>query len=107
MPALSIRHQLFIDGRFVDAESGETLATLNPHDGMAQEEVFGPFGTVITFKDSAEAVEIANGIDYGLGSGLWTNNLQHAHKVDATCEYTQVRSVGMNVDAQMPPHFKH
>jgi len=28
----SIRHQLFIDGRFVDAESGETLATLNPHD---------------------------------------------------------------------------
>ena len=27
-----IRHQLFIDGRFVDAESGETLATLNPHD---------------------------------------------------------------------------
>ncbi len=32
MPASSIRHQLFIDGRFVDAESGETLATLNPHD---------------------------------------------------------------------------
>ncbi|MDB5827808.1 MAG: putative aldehyde dehydrogenase, partial [Variovorax sp.] len=27
-----VRHQLFIDGRFVDAESGETLATLNPHD---------------------------------------------------------------------------
>ncbi len=27
-----IRHQLFIDGRFVDAQSGETLATLNPHD---------------------------------------------------------------------------
>ena len=32
MPIASIRHQLFIDGRFVDAESGETLATLNPHD---------------------------------------------------------------------------
>ena len=27
-----IRHQLFIDGRFVDALSGETLPTLNPHD---------------------------------------------------------------------------
>ena len=27
-----IRHQLFIDGRFVDAVGGETLATLNPHD---------------------------------------------------------------------------
>jgi acyl-CoA reductase-like NAD-dependent aldehyde dehydrogenase len=27
-----IRHQLFIDGKFVDAESGETIASLNPHD---------------------------------------------------------------------------
>src|SRR5689334_13879575 len=27
-----VRHQLFIDGRFVDAAGGETLATLNPHD---------------------------------------------------------------------------
>jgi betaine-aldehyde dehydrogenase len=27
-----IRHQLFIDGQFVPAQSGETLATLNPHD---------------------------------------------------------------------------
>ena len=27
-----IRNQLFINGQFVNAESGETLATLNPHD---------------------------------------------------------------------------
>ena len=34
-----IRHQLFIDGRFVDAESGETQATLNPHDNSVIAEV--------------------------------------------------------------------
>ena len=34
-----IRHQLFIDGRFVDAESGETLATRNPHDNSTIAEV--------------------------------------------------------------------
>ena len=34
-----IRHQLFIDGKFVDAESGETLATLNPHDNSTIAEV--------------------------------------------------------------------
>ncbi|HEX7440363.1 MAG TPA: aldehyde dehydrogenase family protein, partial [Caldimonas sp.] len=34
-----MRHQLFIDGRFVDAESGETLATLNPHDNSTIAEV--------------------------------------------------------------------
>src|SRR3954454_20485491 len=34
-----IRHQLFIGGRFVDAESGETMATLNPHDNSTIAEV--------------------------------------------------------------------
>src|ERR1700754_136889 len=34
-----IRHQLFIDGRFVDAESGETLATVNPHDNSVIADV--------------------------------------------------------------------
>jgi betaine-aldehyde dehydrogenase len=34
-----IRHQLFIGGRFVDAESGETMATLNPHDNSPIAEV--------------------------------------------------------------------
>ena len=34
-----IRHQLFIDGEFVDAISGETLATLNPHDNSIITEV--------------------------------------------------------------------
>ncbi len=112
-------------------------------DRVAQEEVFGPFVTVLTFKDDAEAMEIANGTDYGLGSGLWTSNLQRAHRMardlhagmvwinsykrvnpgspfggvgqsgygremgfDAMREYTQVKSVWVNVDAQIPPHFK-
>ena len=34
-----IRHQLFIDGRFVDAADGQTLATLNPHDNSVIAEV--------------------------------------------------------------------
>ena len=44
-------------------------------DRIAQEEVFGPFVTVLTFKTDDEALAIANGTDYGLGSGLWTMNL--------------------------------
>ncbi|HEY2256329.1 MAG TPA: aldehyde dehydrogenase family protein, partial [Variovorax sp.] len=34
-----MRRQLFIDGRFVEAESGETLATVNPHDNTTIAEV--------------------------------------------------------------------
>ncbi|HUN91753.1 MAG TPA: aldehyde dehydrogenase family protein [Burkholderiaceae bacterium] len=49
-------------------------------DRVAQEEVFGPFVTVLRFKDDAEALQIANSTIYGLGSGLWTADLQRAHR---------------------------
>jgi betaine-aldehyde dehydrogenase len=120
-----------------------TIVRVKSHkDRVAQEEVFGPFVTVLTFKTDAEALEIANGTEYGLGSGLWTSNLQRAHLFareirsgmvwinsykrvnpgspfggtgqsgygremgfDAMREYTQVKSVWVNIDAQIKPHY--
>ena len=58
-----------------------TVVTAKPGDRVCQEEVFGPFVSVTRFKDEAEVVDIANGTEYGLGGGLWTNNLQRAHRV--------------------------
>jgi acyl-CoA reductase-like NAD-dependent aldehyde dehydrogenase len=49
-------------------------------DRVAQEEVFGPFVTVLTFRDDAEALAIANATAYGLGAGLWTRDLARAHR---------------------------
>lgn len=49
-------------------------------DRIAQEEIFGPFVTVLTFKTDEEALAIANGTDYGLGCGLWTRDLARAHR---------------------------
>jgi betaine-aldehyde dehydrogenase len=111
-------------------------------DRVAQEEVFGPFVTVLTFSDDQQALEIANGTDYGLGAGLWTRDLSRAHRFardiksgmvwvncykrvhpgspfggvglsgygrdmgfEAMREYTQVKSVWVNVDAQIPPWY--
>jgi acyl-CoA reductase-like NAD-dependent aldehyde dehydrogenase len=111
-------------------------------DRVAQEEVFGPFVTVLTFKDDAQALQIANSTEYGLGSGLWTGSLQRAHRMarelhagmvwvnsykrvhpgspfggvglsgygremgfEAMREYTQVKSVWINIDAQIPPWY--
>ena len=112
------------------------------HDRIAQEEVFGPFVTVLTFKTDEEALAIANSTEYGLGAGLWTSNLQRAHLMareiksgmvwincykrvnpgspfggvgqsgygremgfDVMREYTQAKSVWVNIDAQIVPHY--
>ncbi|MEE8173141.1 MAG: aldehyde dehydrogenase family protein [Alphaproteobacteria bacterium] len=58
-----------------------TVVTAQPEDRVCQEEVFGPFVSVSTFADEDEVVEIANGTSYGLGAGLWTQNLQRAHRM--------------------------
>ncbi|MGR8949904.1 MAG: aldehyde dehydrogenase family protein [Gammaproteobacteria bacterium] len=57
-----------------------TIVEAKPGDKVFQEEVFGPFVTVTRFSNDEEALALANATDYGLGSGLWTNNLQRAHR---------------------------
>ncbi|MCR6635305.1 aldehyde dehydrogenase [Devosia sp.] len=45
-----------------------------------QEEIFGPVVSVTTFKDDAEALEIANDTLYGLGAGIWTRDGNRAYR---------------------------
>ena len=53
---------------------------------IAQEEIFGPVSTVITWKDDEEVVRMANDSTYGLGGGLWTQNLRRAHRISQAIE---------------------
>lgn len=46
-----------------------------------QEEIFGPVVCVTTFKDEAEAIEIANDTLYGLGAGVWTRDTHQAYQI--------------------------
>jgi acyl-CoA reductase-like NAD-dependent aldehyde dehydrogenase len=119
-----------------------TVVRAKPADRVCQEEVFGPFVTVTTFSSEAEALAITNGTDYGLGGGLWTQNLSRAHRFaaamrsgmvwvnsykranpgspfggtglsgygremgfEAIHDYTEAKSVWINVDAQIPPWY--
>jgi aldehyde dehydrogenase len=46
-----------------------------------QEEIFGPVLAVTTFRDEAEALEIANDTMYGLGAGVWTRDTSKAFRM--------------------------
>lgn len=63
-----------------------TIVEAKPGDTVFKEEVFGPFVSVTRFRDEAHAIELANDTSYGLGSGVWTNNLQRAHRMGDAIE---------------------
>ena len=55
-----------------------------------QEEIFGPVLAVTTFKDEAEALEIANDTIYGLGSGVWSRDTHQLHNISRGLEAGRV-----------------
>ena len=57
------------------------LGRVKPDSTVAQEEIFGPVLSIITYKDEEEAVRIANDSLYGLAGGVWAGSEEHALKV--------------------------
>ncbi|WP_287304048.1 aldehyde dehydrogenase family protein, partial [Mesorhizobium sp.] len=56
-----------------------TLATgVSPANILAQEEVFGPVLATMTFRNTEEAVELANNTRYGLAASVWSENVNLA-----------------------------
>ena len=54
------------------------LADVRPDMEIARTEVFGPVLSILSFQDDEEAIEIANGTDYGLVAGVYTADLDRA-----------------------------
>jgi acyl-CoA reductase-like NAD-dependent aldehyde dehydrogenase len=72
-----------------------TVVLEPPRDSpMAREEVFGPALPIWRVKDFDEALELANDSPFGLGSSIWTDDLDRAERASAEldCGYTWVNS---------------
>lgn len=63
------------------------LSDLRQDDEQIQHEIFGPVITVQRFADEAQALRYANGVDYGLGSSVWTSDHGTAMRVSKHLDF--------------------
>jgi betaine-aldehyde dehydrogenase len=57
---------------------------------LVQKEIFGPVVCLLPFKDEAEAVTLANDVEYGLAASVWTLNAQRALRVSSALRFGTV-----------------
>ena len=82
--------QVLLGGQRTLEETGGLYVEPTIFDGVgnamkiAQEEIFGPVLSVITFDSAEEALAIANDTPYGLAAAVWTADLSKAHRTART-----------------------
>ncbi|MDT0556554.1 aldehyde dehydrogenase [Patiriisocius hiemis] len=86
--------EILFGGKIVNVEGCENGYYLEPtiievNDDKCrvnQEEIFGPVVTIMPFNTEAEAIEMANGVKYGLSATLWTTNLNRTMRLSKKLE---------------------
>jgi len=75
---------------------------VNPKSTIAQEEIFGPVLSIITYRDEDDAVRIANDSLYGLAGGVWSADEARAKRVARRMRAGQIDINGGPFNMQAP-----
>jgi aldehyde dehydrogenase (NAD+) len=80
------------------------LGGVTPTMRVAQEEIFGPVLSVIKVRNITEAIEVANGTNYGLSSSIYTQDLNNAYQAiqDIRAGITYINAPTIGAEAHMP-----
>ncbi len=79
------------------------LTNVTPEMSVFKDETFGPVAAVIRARDVEHAIELANDSKFGLGSNLWTRNIEQARELAARIEAGGVFINGMTAsDPRLP-----
>lgn len=91
----------FDSGHFIEPT---VFTNVDPDMRIAQEEVFGPVLSVIRVADFEEAIEVANGVEYGLSASICTNRLDHAKEFidDVETGVVKINQTTTGVEMQLP-----
>ncbi|WP_433864509.1 5-carboxymethyl-2-hydroxymuconate semialdehyde dehydrogenase [Ralstonia wenshanensis] len=88
------------NGNFV---APTVLANVDNRMRVAQEEIFGPVACLIPFQDEADGLKLANDVEYGLASYIWTQDVGKVHRVARGIEAGMVFVNSQNVrDLRQP-----
>lgn len=90
-----------LEGHFIEPT---VLTDVDPHDTIAQEEVFGPVLAVLSVDGWSEAIGVANGVEYGLSASICTNRLDRAKEFAADIQtgVVKINQTSTGVELQMP-----
>lgn len=94
--------ELIVGGKIKEPFYETTLLIVNKENPMLKEEIFGPVICVISYENTDTLIEEVNNSDYGLGTAIWTTNIE---KAKSLAEKIEAGYVSINYKVTSDPKF--